>query len=292
MKKIAIFLFTGTGNTGYVTQLLKKEFETAGCSCEVFTVTDRFIRTTMPPLSGYDTIGIAHPIHAFETPCIVYELVKALPASSGTPVFILKTCGEGTTGMNGAVSKTIIHLLKRKGYLPFYERSFAMGSNWLVRYDDSLVRELARVAKDKVRHMSGELLAGKSRLLRTTGLFHLVVRLVYLGYRTFFLRHCSKDLYADKRCTTCGRCVRECPRGNIAIKNGKVRFGWRCISCMRCLYRCPQDAINYRFFKPLKVKGGYDLPSILAVTAGAGDTSYMKTRQFAAMAEYLHDVAL
>jgi ferredoxin len=68
------------------------------------------------------------------------------------------------------------------------------------------------------------------------------------------------ELYANKKCTSCGTCWNNCPQRNIKQKtNAKPGFGFNCIMCMRCIYNCPEQAIGPRFSKFIPIKGGYSL---------------------------------
>ncbi|MCI9441659.1 MAG: 4Fe-4S binding protein [Ruminococcus sp.] len=47
---------------------------------------------------------------------------------------------------------------------------------------------------------------------------------------------------ANKDCTNCGLCAKQCPAQAIGKENLKVADGKKCISCMRCVVQCPQSA--------------------------------------------------
>lgn len=47
---------------------------------------------------------------------------------------------------------------------------------------------------------------------------------------------------ADKSCTGCGLCAKECPAQAISKDNIRTADAGKCISCMRCVVRCPQSA--------------------------------------------------
>ena len=47
---------------------------------------------------------------------------------------------------------------------------------------------------------------------------------------------------ADKRCTGCGLCAKNCPAQAISKANLKTADSKKCISCMRCVTECPESA--------------------------------------------------
>ncbi len=47
---------------------------------------------------------------------------------------------------------------------------------------------------------------------------------------------------ADKNCTACGLCAKDCPAQAISRENIKEADSKKCISCMRCVVRCPESA--------------------------------------------------
>lgn len=73
-----------------------------------------------------------------------------------------------------------------------------------------------------------------------------------------------KSLITDKRfkcdaakCIGCGKCLKACPVGNIAIEAGKPvwQHNGRCLTCMACYHHCPEHAISFWCFT--KNKGQY-----------------------------------
>jgi len=47
---------------------------------------------------------------------------------------------------------------------------------------------------------------------------------------------------ANKRCTSCGLCAKNCPAQAISKTNLKITDSKKCISCMRCVIECPESA--------------------------------------------------
>ena len=73
-------------------------------------------------------------------------------------------------------------------------------------------------------------------------------------------------------CTSCGKCVKNCPAGNIRMVqknvNGEVkllpRFYGKCTMCMGCAMGCPTGAINPGFLTPWKVNGSWNFEKLMA----------------------------
>ena len=62
----------------------------------------------------------------------------------------------------------------------------------------------------------------------------------------YTLSFTTPKIYETEDCVQCGKCIAICPAGNIALEDGKVRFGDRCVACLGCYHRCPQKAIVYK----------------------------------------------
>src|SRR5574340_935586 len=262
--RAAICYFSGTGNTAYVAQLACDSLSSHGAAVDIFRIEDLLAGRAAPfyPTS-YDLVGIAHPVLGFDTPRLVYDFVRSLPAADEKPVFLLKTAGDYHS-VNHSASHSIIKLLRRKGFRPFYDEIVAMPSNWLVAYDDRLNRQLVEAARERVEAAVQRILEGERRFTSNALPLRLLLKAVSCLEDRVGAKRFGSQLVTSAACTRCGKCVRDCPAGNIRLEEGGVRFGRSCLWCMRCIYSCPETAIHGRYLDLFILDGGYDLASIRA----------------------------
>lgn len=69
---------------------------------------------------------------------------------------------------------------------------------------------------------------------------------------------------ANKACTSCGMCAKQCPVQAIDLENPKITDEKKCISCMRCVSICPQKARKVNaimvFIAKLMIKKACSVP--------------------------------
>lgn len=263
MKTVAIYYFSGTGNTAIVAGMIEAEFLHRGVAVTLMRIED-FLKNGREMGSApnrYDLIGIGHPVNGFGAPQIIADFIKALPDGAGKKVFLFKTAG-GVAPVNYNASRQTIRRLSKKGYRVFYDRLFSLGSNWIVKFKDSVMRDLYRATKQKAAIMVEEIMKGKTRFLKTGFPLSVITgSIAFLHDNT--VRFFGKDYRVSASCNHCGKCVRNCPTANIYEKNGRIKFKLSCLWCMRCLYGCPQNAIRHRLLSFCVVPGGYDIKKTL-----------------------------
>jgi ferredoxin len=261
MKTAVIYYFSGTGNTEIVANLLKEEFINHGYIIDMIKIEDVLKNNLTIDIKKYDLIGVGSQVIGYGAPNIVHKFIQRFPEEQGKKVFIFRTAG-GVAPINYNASKSIIRRLRKKGYDVFYERIFSIGSNWVVKFNDNVVKELYEATRKKVSIMCEEVIRGEKRILKTS--LGLKILMEFVG---FISRPCfnllGKDLAVSKSCVNCGNCIKNCPSKNIYEKNGVIKFKLNCNCCMRCIYSCPKKAINFRIVKFFAVPGGYDIKKTL-----------------------------
>ncbi|MGN1099546.1 MAG: EFR1 family ferrodoxin [Christensenellales bacterium] len=263
MKKCIIYCFSGTGNTYCVSRMLATELSPYGYDSEIFSVTyGAYAERNFPCPDGYDLIGLAYPIHAFNTPGLFRKFVKALPrAKSGQQAFVIKVSGEPFS-VNNSSSAAIKRNLRKKGYRFTYEKHFLMPYNIMFRYPDGLSKQMYLYSREMAKASAKKIFSGERESVHGTPLSLITC---FLGKIEWFGARFNGLFYrVDKRkCIDCGSCAKNCHTQNITRKeDGVYRFGNRCTLCCRCTMNCPRDAISMGLLNRLRVNGPYDFEAL------------------------------
>lgn len=257
-KKAVIYVFSGTGNTKIAADMTAAALEKRGFSTTVFRIRRPF--EAAPDPREYDLCGFAYPIHAFNAPQFLLRFVKSLPPVESKRCFIFRVSGEPFK-LNDASSYWLNKRLRKKGFLPTGDDHLLMPYNIMFRYRDALAKQMYLHTEKQSERVAQKAVEGGERLRFNpfAVMWSAVLRLQWFGaWVNGPLIHTKK-----KKCTLCGRCVRECPANNITVKNGRCRFGAKCTMCMSCAYGCPADAVRPGFLNPWRVNPPFDYKKIL-----------------------------
>ena len=254
MSAVAYY-FTGTGNTKRVLIKLKAEWERRGHEMDLV----RILPDTKPSLEGYDRIIVGYPVHGFNAPTPIYKFLKIFPklpkGEGGGEVFLLRTSGEPLK-LNHASGIVPARILKKRGYRVVGEFAHVMPYNIIFRHPDGMVARMESASNLKIISDADDLEAGngwRAKIDPFARAFSFLVRIEHSAMpaigRTFRVK--------KKLCVGCGKCEKVCPRGNIAIKDGKPKFGGHCVGCMACAFLCPKDAVRISLLNAWRVNGAY-----------------------------------
>lgn len=256
MKHVLLIVWSGTGNTLKVAELIRDSFRDRGYGVDIVdctrTVEGGGNAAAGTDLDGAGIVGLGYPIYAFNVPSAFLRYVKAL-GLTGRPVFIFKTSGEPAFPNNGS-SHRLIRLLGSCTLLGEYH--FLMPYNIIFRFPDNLIKQMYGAAKRRSGVLADNVITGQTSFIRYT-LLHRFISWVFriqgpgarLNGRLYRVRR--------DRCTRCLRCLRDCPAGNIRMVKGRFRFGWNCTMCMRCSFYCPADALNIGLLDSWRVNGPF-----------------------------------
>jgi ferredoxin/menaquinone-dependent protoporphyrinogen IX oxidase len=269
--KIGIAVFSGTGNTAYVTQLLARELEQNGATVDIYKIDSSsrdnrkgaVLAAAFNP-AGYDLIGIGHPVLGFGSTPLVVRFAESLP-SGDRKVFVFKSAADNHK-INNSASEDIIKILEAKGYQVVHDFLYVMPCNWIFSYSRSFNLQITDKAQEKAVQHASEILSGSRSFMPVYGWWRKTARFFHYLESNYGRKQFGNSLYVTKDCDHCGRCVKNCPVGNITEENQTIRFGEECLWCMRCIYNCHKKAVHSRGMDWCAIKGGYSLKDYIGAT--------------------------
>lgn len=251
MADIAIFYFSGTGNTALIMNLFKREFDSYSWKVTPFAIDRNLIETSLNSVTDYDLIGLGYPIHAFNAPEIVFDFINRLPDGKGTKLFTFKCPGDPL--FQAGSTHLVRNALTKKNYNVFHESLIVGPSNVAIRFDDRLTRQLYIAAQQKIKILVEEIINNTTRLQQNGWLLRSFTKLFSDG-ETWGARQFGRQIKIAPTCNKCLKCTHICPQRNISVVNGSLQFGNQCIMCMRCIYSCPESSIIPGFSRFIKIK--------------------------------------
>ncbi|MDR2159282.1 MAG: EFR1 family ferrodoxin [Treponema sp.] len=272
MKRVLLIVWSGTGNTLKVAELIRDSFRVRGYGAEIVDCTrvsgiaenqafgagsgEGDGAVSGAGIAGADIIGLGYPVYAFNVPLPFLRYVKALGIGD-KPVFVFKTSGEPTFFNDGSSHSLIKLLTPPSGSCTLLgEYHFLMPYNIVFRFPDNLIKQMYGAAKLQSGMLADNVVAGKTSFIKYT-LLHRLVSLVFRIQRPGARLNGRFYGVRRDRCTLCLRCLRDCPAGNIRMVKGRFRFGGNCMMCMRCSLYCPADALTIGLLNLWRVNGPF-----------------------------------
>jgi NAD-dependent dihydropyrimidine dehydrogenase PreA subunit/flavodoxin len=243
-----IFCFSGTGNTRWAAERL------ADATGERLCFIPNELQTDCTyTLASDERLGFCFPIHGWQPPKIVRQFIEKLTfngsATQRPYVYALCTCGDSA----GLAVEMLRRQLADKGLHLSSCQSLVMPESYVClpfMYTDTPQREHEKISRSEVlleqytkRVVTREADFEDVRRGATPWLFSHVIG-AYFNARMITDSKFTVD--ADV-CTHCGRCARECPVGNIELKEKlpSWKHDGSCTCCLSCYHHCPVHAINY-----------------------------------------------
>ena len=264
--RIGIAVFSGTGNTLFVAQQLAAELRRFGSSVTLLQIDADAVcaaRDGDPSYrpETYDLFGIGHPVLGFGPTPLVEQFAGALPSGTAR-LFVFKSAADSHS-INNTASDDLIATLTRKGYEVFHDFLYVMPCNFIVRYPRALSLQIVDTAIVRAREHARDLVSGVPSRLRPHRFWRVIARVMHTLESKYGRKQFGRALGATDGCTSCGRCVRNCPVQNITRDRDRVAFGNACLFCMRCVYDCPERAIAANGMSWCIIRGGYRLSDFI-----------------------------
>ena len=259
--RACVIYFSQTGNTEAVAKAIQEELAATTGFCALY----RLEEADPAFADRYDLIGLGTPAFYFREPANVRRFLLDMPAQNGSgqakPFFSFVTHG----GTPGHAAQSLEALAASRGlalldhfqclgvdtYPPFSGRDPLSGQGHPDLQDLHNARAFSRAVLEKADRYLEERIFERPRLPGSGA--HAAAALFREQNLRWMMRHGplpAKKIVATK-CTKCGLCVENCPRGIIKLDPYPVIDEAGCIACYECQRICPQAAIDcdWRLFK-------------------------------------------
>ena len=245
MMKIALFYFSGTGNTKFVCDRFKIFIEQKNNSIDLYNIElirNESTNTVSTIINQANLIGFAYPIHGANLPKIVDDFLNSffLDGSRNKDVFIISTVGV----INAYGPFIIKKRLQRSGLHLKWHYVYRTINNTAVRKVDAIQLE------EKHRKQTLPFTKFCNSVITNETYCNGIGPWIVGGYivrrmlRKTIENH-YKAFYVDSSlCTKCNLCIDNCPTKSINYQHNGFIFSQTCTTCLRCINKCPVDAIK------------------------------------------------
>lgn len=256
--KIAIFLFSGTGNTYFIGKKIQSAFIENNVFCDLFTV--EVTHDDNQIINDYDVIGLGYPIYGSDVPLIIKNWVDSLKIQNQKKAFVF--CTQMMYSGDGAAYGG--RLLEKKGFTIRQQAHFNMPNNItdykiLRAFNKHDLIKLEYKKTQQAYRFVNQILMDKKRR-KGSNLFSLILGLIQrIPYQRIEMKWLSSAIKIEDSCILCKKCVDLCPTNNFIVEEGILKTTNRCIACYRCINHCPVNALHCS--KKALVKVPYKGPS-------------------------------
>ncbi len=235
-----IYYLSGTGNSLYVARLL------AGLT------DDDFCSITSPKQTTDSIIGLVFPIYAWGVPGLMREFIEAklttLLPQGVEYVYAVMTCG---TDM-GYADKLLRKLLSRQGltlnavFTVIMPNTYVAFPGFKVDSQEVVNKKMSDVPA-KTRHVADCINGRRDAAEVRRGPIPFTYTYIIRPLFNAFLLNDNGLKVEHNKCILCGMCVRQCPVGNIYMRQGTVGFikDDRSTGCAECFHVSPKNAIQW-----------------------------------------------
>jgi flavodoxin/ferredoxin len=258
---VTLLYFSGTGSTEHAANCLERQLTERGINVHKKNMAN----ISPSSVKASDLLIVLSPVYAYRLAELTESFLKKLPDGKQRPTAVLSVSGGGEVSPNTACRVPAKRYLTKRGYHVVYENMLVMPSNFATQVEPHLNLALLTVLPEKLETIINDLLEGKKRLTVPKTKDRLITAIgvaEHLGGNIF-----GKNLYATSDCNQCGLCVKNCPKKNIKMVNGRPKFGWRCMWCLKCVYACNRRAILPGIMKSIILKDGYDIRTMSRLAA-------------------------
>lgn len=247
MYKSVIFYFSGTGNTWWVADKIKKQLDARNINADIVSIDSVDAKKANWWIKSADLVFFGWPVYGSDLPEPMKIFIDNLMAvEKGKHIHTFCT----QMGFSGDGAWAYHKQFEKKGLIIDSAQHFIMPSNISVwrgafgapKNKDKISKIMAKCEKS-IEHYVNNLLTGRYRIM---GKHSYALGMLQRGpYKLAYDKYRALVGVDKQRCTGCGTCAAVCPSGNIKMQRNPD-FAGKCMLCMRCYSFCPESAITYR----------------------------------------------
>ncbi len=241
--KVAIFLFSGTGNTYFIAKKIQDSLIQNGNQCNLFTLEKTHNDDQL--IDDHDVIGLGYPIYGSDVPTIIRNWINGLKMHNSKRAFIY--CTQMMYSGDGAAYGG--RLLEKKGFSIRQQAHFNMPNNItdykiLKPFNSHNLERIDLKKTIQVNRFVRYILADKRKKKGSNVISLCLGLLQRVPYQKLDMKWISNAIKIEGNCILCKKCIELCPVDNFEIKHGVLVAQNSCILCYRCINHCPVNALH------------------------------------------------
>ena len=236
---VGIYL-SGTGNTKHCLGKLLSEIDPAAGLVAIESEEAEAV------LIANDEIYLAYPTQFSNMPYMVRDFInRNKDLWKGKKVFCLTTMGIFSGDGTGCCARVLRKYGAQVTGGLQVRMPDAVCDNKMLKKTLEDNKKIVREADAKLSKAAEGIVSSGKYPQEGLGFFAHLAGL--FGQRLWFYNKTtgySSKLKISDACAGCGLCVKNCPMGNLSIKDGKAVSAGKCAMCYRCISSCPKQAVT------------------------------------------------
>jgi ferredoxin/flavodoxin len=284
---VSIIVFSPTGNTLKVAGMLEKNLKEKGVQVQLLDITrngklfhgKRYNVFLHLYVQKHDVLVIGAPVYAHHMHYNMLDVVKSLPkvddkwGKFAIPFITYGGISSGIALYEAAkilrkTGRTVVSGMKINAF-HVMSRILSTDQNKGMPGEEAI--PLAQVLTNRIAGISENTCKDSTRELDYQSAKNKIKAKLIFREKLWQKNFYPRLKYDEARCTSCGKCVSECPVQRLELKDKRIQMGTAgvaCIHCTQCVYVCPVNALYFecdkekwdkRFKKAVSGKG--PLPS-------------------------------
>ena len=233
-----IFCYSGTGNSYYIAQRIADELHE-----NIIDLNEKIKTNNYSSIETGNTIILVVPTYAWRIPRIVSNWFYKTEFVGAKRIWFVMNCGSEI----GNASKYNSSLAERKHLCYMGTSQILMPENYIAMFDAPEAEEARKIVAKAEPDIVDTIACIKAEQPFPVPRNNLYDRFMSGPVNPIFYQFFVKAtaFQTDDTCIGCGQCVKNCPKNNIVLENGKPIWGNQCTHCMACICYCPTEAIEY-----------------------------------------------